>query len=267
MHDTGLLLQRLSAVEAERDALRQQLDEQAGLIDDLDRLKDELISIASHELKAPLASLRGYAQLLLRHTEQTSLQPDMLAEGLRVIDAQAQAMTRLLDDLLDASRIRAGQFELHPERCDLADCIEAVAARLNEVDRERLRVALGRGPLTGWWERTKIEQVVGNLVGNALKYSPRERSVYVTAERNGHEINVAVSDEGMGIEADDMPRLFQRFYRTEGALASGLPGTGLGLYICRGIVEAHGGRLWAESAGRGLGATFRFTLPLEQAAS
>ena len=266
MTDSARLHQRLKQVEAERDALRRELDEQAGLIDDLDRLKDELISTASHDLKAPLTSLRGYAQLLLRRTEQAALAPDMLAEGLRVIDTQAQAMTRLLDDLLDASRIRAGQFGLRRELCDLADCIEAVAARLNELDRERLRVAFGSGPLTGWWERTKIEQVVGNLVGNALKYSPRERSVSVSAERNSHEIYVAVSDQGMGIEANHMPRLFQRFYRTEGALASGLPGTGLGLYICRGIVEAHGGRLWAESAGRGQGATFRFTLPLEQAA-
>jgi signal transduction histidine kinase len=229
---------------------------------ELDRFKDEFIMTASHDLKSPLTSIRGYSQLLLRRVRAPAPDLQQMAHGLAVIDAQTAAMARLLDDLLDASRIQGGRLNLRTAPCDLGECLDTVLARLSPQERARVDVALPDAPLAGSWERARIEQVLANLVGNALKYSPAHERVRVAMERRGQKVEVAVGDRGMGIPPAELPRLFDRFHRTPQALASGLSGTGLGLYICQGIVEAHGGRLWATSPGVGQGATFRFTLPV-----
>lgn len=238
-------------------------EERVAALEVLDRVKDEFIITASHDLKSPLTSIKGYSQLLLRQLNRASPDLALLAQGLAEIDAQAGAIARLLDNLLDASRIRAGMFQLQRSPCTLSECLEGVVASLNPEERERIDISLPHAPLSGSWERGKIEEVLGNLVRNALKYSPRGELVRVTGLQQEHEIEVAIKDHGIGIPAAELPRLFVRFYRTPQAEATGLPGTGLGLYICRGIIEAHGGRLWGESAGEGEGATFRFTLPDE----
>jgi signal transduction histidine kinase len=115
-------------------------------------------------------------------------------------------------------------------------------------------------PLVGDWDCEQIEQVLANLIGNALKYSPVDRPVRLTGARCGDEVALSVTDEGIGLVPDELTTLFGRLHRTDGARASGLPGTGLGLYLARGIVEAHGGRIEAASAGHGHGALFRVTL-------
>ena len=240
----------LLALRAELARLQKELataEEQARAAADLDRLKEEFIATASHELKAPLATLRGYSQLLLRRLQRP--QPDL------------ELLARLLDDLLDASRLQAGHFPLRTAPCDLGECLDGVLARLDPGDRERVRVQLPDAPVAGNWEGARIQQVLANLVGNALKYSPPETTVQVRVEWRGAHLQVAVIDSGMGLPPDELARLFQRFHRTPQAIASGVLGTGLGLYLCRGIIEAHGGRLWAASEGAGHGATFQFTLP------
>jgi signal transduction histidine kinase len=254
----------LLALRAELARLQKELataEEQARAAADLDRLKEEFIATASHELKAPLATLRGYSQLLLRRLQRPQPDLELLARGLAQIDAQAQAMARLLDDLLDASRLQAGHFPLRTAPCDLGECLDSVLARLDPGARERVRVQLPDAPVAGNWEGVRIQQVLANLVGNALKYSPPETTVQVRVEWRDAHLQVGVIDSGMGIPPEELARLFQRFHRTPQAIASGLPGTGLGLYLCRGIIEAHGGRLWAASEGVGHGATFQFTLP------
>jgi signal transduction histidine kinase len=228
---------------------------------ELDRLKEEFITTASHDLKGPLTSIRGYSQLLLRRVRARAPNIEQMAQALAAIDAQTSAMVRLVDDLLDASRLQDGRLQLQTVPCDVGECLDSVFARLNPQERARVDVSLPDAPLAGAWDRTRIEQVLANVVGNALKYSPESERVSVAVARRIQEIEVVVGDRGLGIRPEDLPRLFERFHRTPQALASGLPGTGLGLYICRGIVEAHGGRIWAESAGDGQGARFRFTLP------
>lgn len=228
----------------------------------LDRLKEEFITTASHDLKGPLTSIRGYAQLLLRRVRAPAPNLHQLVQGLTEIDAQTAAMARLLDDLLDASRLQDGRLQLRTAPCDLGACLDTVLARLNPQERARVDVALSDAPLAGEWEPQRIEQVLANLVGNALKYSPERERVSVTVDRRAREIEVAVGDRGMGIPPEERPRLFGRFHRTPQALASGLSGTGLGLYIAQGIVAAHGGRIWVESPGEGQGSTFRFTVPV-----
>jgi signal transduction histidine kinase len=254
----------LSRVAEAQDAQLRLAAERAAALEELDRLKDEFISTAGHDLKGPLTVIWGYTQLLLRRLRGPAPDLGQAAKVVTAIDAQAHAMARLLDDLFDASCIQAGRLELRTAPCELGECLATVLARLGEAERERVDVALPDAPLAGEWERARVEQVLANLIGNALKYSPAGARVRVAVERDSGEpgeIEVAVRDRGMGIPPAELPRLFDRFYRTPQAHASGLTGTGLGLHICWGIVEAHGGRIWADSAGEGRGATFRFTLP------
>ena len=228
---------------------------------DLDRIKEDFIVTAGHDLKGPLTSIRGHSQLLLRGLR--SPEPDLarLARGLAVIDAQAVAMTRLLDYLLDASRVQAGQLALRPAPCDAGECLATVLASLSPEESDRVDVTLDDAPLAGVWDRLRVEEVLANLVRNALKYSAPTARVTVRVERQANAVAVSVRDAGMGIPPEELAHLFTRFRRTSQAHASGLTGTGLGLYICRGIIEAHAGQIWAESPGEGRGSTFRFTLP------
>ncbi|MFI5270156.1 MAG: ATP-binding protein, partial [Chloroflexota bacterium] len=226
-----------------------------------DRLKDELLATTSHDLKGPLTSIKGNTQLLLRRLQTGAAEPAFTAQTLEIIDAQTNAMVHLVDDLLDAARIQAGVFDLKPDRCDLMRCLNSVLARLARAERERIDVSGNAPDLAGNWERNKIERVLTNLLGNALKYSPAEERITVVIEAREGEIEIAVSDRGMGILPNEIPKLFERFQRTPQARSSGLPGTGLGLFLCRGIIQGHGGRLWVESPGPGQGSTFRFTLP------
>ena len=252
----------------QREALRR---EQAGLavaeerstkLEELDRLKDEFITIASHDLKSPLTSISGYAQLLRRLMANPTPDLTVVLDGLDEIVYQVTAMTRLLDDLLDASRIQAEALELQTTSCDLLECLDTILRRFNPEERGRIELQAPDMPLVGDWDQERIEDVLGNLLRNALKYSPENERISVTLAQRDREVEVTVTDRGMGIAAEELPQLFQRFHRTRQGRASGLPGIGLGLYICHGIIARHGGRIWAESPGEGKGATFRFILPV-----
>ncbi len=246
-----------------QNTLRRLAEEQAAVLQELSQFKEEFIAIASHDLKSPLASIKGYAQFLLRRLRAPRPDLEQLEEGLIIIDTQAAAMGLLLNNLLDASRIQGGTLPLETAPCDLEECLEKVIARLNPEERKRVDISLPRAPLTGDWDQDRVAQVIANLVGNALKYSPESEPVSVVVGVSGSEIEVAVSDRGIGIPSQELPGLFQRFHRTPQAQATGLPGTGLGLYISHSIITAHGGSIWAESPGEGQGTTFRFTLPAE----
>ena len=232
-------------------------------LEELDRLKDEFITIASHDLKSPLTSITGYAQMLRRLMGMPTLDTGAVLDGLGVIVNQVAAMTRLLDDLLNASLIQARALELDITSCDLLECLDTILRRLNPEERGRVGLEVPDMPLVGDWDQRRIEDALGNLLRNALKYSPENERVTVVLEQRPGEVEVAVIDRGMGIAPEELSQIFQRFHRTRQGRASGLPGIGLGLYICHGIITRHGGRIWAESPGEGKGATFRFILPVE----
>ncbi len=232
-------------------------------LEELDRLKDEFITIASHDLKSPLTSITGYAQMLRRLMGMPTLDTGAVLDGLGVIVNQVAAMTRLLDDLLNASLIQARALELDITSCDLLECLDTILRRLNPEERGRVGLEVPDMPLVGDWDQRRIEDALGNLLRNALKYSPENERVTVVLEQRPGEVEVAVIDRGMGIAPEELSQIFQRFHRTWQGRASGLPGIGLGLYICHGIITRHGGRIWAESPGEGKGATFRFILPVE----
>ncbi len=245
----------------ENEALRGVVETDAAALVTLNRVKEDFIATASHDLKSPLTAILGYAQYAERLL--TGPAPDLarLANAVAIIRSQAVAMTRLLNDLLDVARIQTGAFVPMRAPCDLGISLTSVLDRLAPVARARVRVRLASDSLVGEWDCPRVEQVIANLVDNALKYSPENASVSIAIERHVNRVEVEVSDHGVGIPTNELGHLFERYYRTPQAIESGLEGSGLGLYLSAGIIAAHGGRLWAESPGEGAGSTFRFILP------
>jgi PAS domain S-box-containing protein len=220
----------------------------------LARMQSEFMSMITHEWRTPLATVKGHAQLMQRSGAYS-------AAAVQVMVTQVNRLERLVGDLLDISRLEAGRLELQRQPVNLVTLVYAVVAQAQELTRvHHLRVFAPEHPLIGEWDATRVEQVLHNLLSNAIKYSPDGGEIVVRVEERGHEVQVSVSDQGMGISPEELSHLFQRFYRTAQARAIGMPGIGLGLHISKALIEAHGGRLWAESY-PGKGSTFFFTLP------
>lgn len=254
-------LAQVDALRAEPDAFDHRVASSSADLDALARIRDDLIATASHELKSPLTSILGGAQYVERLLARPLPEVEQAIAWTRVIQNQVRTMTLLIDSLLDASRVQTGAFDLRRAPCDLAECVATALGRLDPDLQARVTVTGPRHSVRGRWDRHRIEQVLANLLDNALKYSPEGAPVSVGVESRAEEVEVAVTDHGAGIPRDELPRLVERFYRAANARAGTAPGTGLGLYICNQIIAAHGGRLWAESAGPDQGSTFRFTLP------
>jgi signal transduction histidine kinase len=222
------------------------------------RLKDDFLSAAAHDLKTPLTTLIAQAQLLVRRAERNPEAPVELS-GLRRIVRESKRLNALVLELLDASRLERGQLLGPREETDLAAIAEDVCRRTSS-GRHHCRVT-GEGPVVGLWDRARIAQVVENLIENAVKYSPSGGEVAVRAWQDGDEAHLTVRDEGIGIPPADLPHIFDRFHRGANVDDRSFSGMGLGLFICRGIVEQHGGRIRATSE-PGKGSTFHVTLPL-----
>ena len=233
-------------------------------INRLERQKDDFLSIASHELKTPLTSLKILAQLTRRRLERAGLtESDHTARMERSITR----IERLVNDLLDASRIDSGKLALHLERADLAPICRAAAEEEMAATERTITLDLPDGPVVAEVDVDRMAEVMTNLLSNALKYSPSECAVTLRLRAEGDEAVVKVRDEGAGIPAESLPYLFERFYRVPGVQVqsgSGV-GLGLGLFISKEIVERHGGAIAAESA-VGQGATFIVRLPLSHGA-
>jgi signal transduction histidine kinase len=226
------------------------------------RARDEFLSIASHELRTPVAAIKGVAQLLARRRRRGTLEPEDLDRWLRQIADNSDRLATLIEDLLDVGRLRSGRYELRPEEVDLVALGRQQLDELAERgDGRHALVFRGEGTYVVRADRTRIEQVLANLLQNAIKYAPRGGTVEVTVHGDADGATVAVRDEGIGLPAGALESVFTPFGRAPNAAAHQIPGMGLGLYVCREIVERHGGHIWAESAGDGHGATFSFRLP------
>jgi signal transduction histidine kinase len=230
---------------------------------DAQRIKDDFLSIVSHELRTPLTSIQGYSQLLegrLR-TDLPGASKEMAHLG--VIRSQVGRMRRLVDDLLDVSRIdRRGGVSLETTDFDLAhEAREAVArARREHVDRQIEIATPDTAPVHA--DRDRLDQVLTNLLENAVKYSPDGGPIRLDLERHGGEVEVRVTDAGVGIPAEHRDHVFERFYQADGDTAGRrFGGLGLGLYISRAIIDAHGGRIWATGNPHGPGTIFGFRIP------
>ncbi|MBX5458861.1 MAG: PAS domain S-box protein [Thermogemmatispora sp.] len=231
-----------------------------------DELKDEFISIAAHELRTPLAALTGYAEMLLRQTERGHGPPlaPWQREALEEIQQGTARLAGLTEELLDLSRLQAGRLQLQRLPADLVPLVRQVVRRLQPTtERHQLTVQAPAEPLVALIDPHRLEQVLTNLVENAIKYSPQGGPVEVRVmpEGDGQAILISVQDHGIGIPRHQQGQIGGRFMRAENARAWGIEGTGLGLYLARALVEQHGGRLWFESQ-EGQGSTFFVRLPL-----
>ncbi len=228
---------------------------------ELNKVKSSLLSTVSHEFCAPLATIKGYSNLLLDYDKR--LRRDEKGEYLKAIDTATDRLTELVDNLLDMSRLEVGLLRLQKEPTSISRLMkDAVAeAKLRAPSHEIVLKLPKRLPRLEIDAR-RIRQVVDNIVDNATKYSEEGTRVVIEACRMGSELQVSVADQGMGISAEDLERVFDRMYRIEQRLTPDIKGAGLGLAICKGLVEAHGGRIWAESE-VGRESTFYFTLPLD----
>ncbi len=228
------------------------------------RIKDDFLSIVSHELRTPLTSIQGYSQLL-----EGRLRTDRDGESkemahLRVIRSQVGRMRRLVDDLLDVSRIdRRGGVSIETVDFDLAAQVREAVARVRRENRDREIEVTAPEALGVHADQDRIDQVLSNLLENAVKYSPDGGPIAVTVERRGGEVEVRVADAGVGIPAEHRENVFERFYQADDdAGRRRFGGLGLGLYISRAIIDAHGGRIWAAAnADAGHGSIFGFRIP------
>ena len=211
------------------------------------RIKDDFLSIVSHELRTPLTSIQGYSQLLEGRLRGEHDGESKEMAHLRVIRSQVGRMRRLVDDLLDVSRIdRRGGVSIEPIDFDLADELREAVARLRREHPDRNVAITAPDSLPLHADRDRLGQVLSNLLENAVKYSPDGGRIEVVAERRGGEVEVRVSDAGIGIPAEHRENVFERFYQADGdAARRRFGGLGLGLYISRAIIDAHSGRIWA----------------------
>ena len=235
-------------------------------LEELGRLRAEFLGMVSHELRVPLTSIRGSATALL--DASSDLDPAELRQFHQIIVEQADHMRTLIVDLLDVARIETGTLPVSPEPAEVTSLIDrARNTFLSGGGRNNL--ALDLAPDLPWVmaDRQRIVQVLGNLLSNAAGHSPESSVIEVSAVREDFHVAISVADEGKGIAAERLPHLFRKFSRINGKNGERAIGdSGLGLAICRGIVEAHGGRIWAESDGPGFGARFTFTIPVAEEA-
>jgi signal transduction histidine kinase len=256
-YDRVIETARLAEMTRLRDMLQQRTQE----LTEADRQKDAFLATLAHELRNPLAPIRNAVHIL-----QLKSPPDPEVHwGLDVIDRQLRQMTRLIDDLLDLSRITRNLLDLRQERLDLAAVLQAAVETSRPLIKERGQefvVTQPPEPIVLHADPIRLAQVISNLLNNAAKYTERGGHIWLTAERQGREAIMTVRDTGIGIPAEMLPRIFEMFMQGERSRDGAQGGLGVGLTLVKRIVELHGGTITAHSAGPGLGSAFIVRLPV-----
>jgi len=224
-----------------------------------EEMKSTFISVISHELKTPVALIKGYAGTLRRPDAEWDT--ETIRESMKIIEEESDRLTELIENLLDASRLQAGQLQLQKTEVQ----IDHLAARIvqdfrTQTKRHTFHLDFAPDFPAIQADPERLRQVLNNLLSNAIKYSPEQGRITVSGRHDDQHVYVAVSDQGIGIPAGERDRIFDRFYRVESALSRRTQGAGLGLYLVKSIVEAHRGRIWVSSS-PGQGSTFVFSLP------
>ncbi|HLZ81518.1 MAG TPA: ATP-binding protein [Ktedonobacteraceae bacterium] len=246
----------------------------------IEKLKDEFVSVVSHELRSPLTAIKGYTQHLVRRIERRlrKAQQEHLKLGkvvttvdlpesydlrsLSVVQSQADHLERLVNDLLDLSRVQWGKLHLQYSRFDLVDVLsESVRSAQASAEQHTVYLDIATLDTTIVADKLRLSQVIGNILDNAIKYSPHGGQVTVKLERQDDEYLVSITDQGIGVGQEYLDHIFERFYRVRNTASRQYSGIGLGLYVTRAIVEGHGGRIWVTN-NDGLGCTFSFTVPV-----
>jgi PAS domain S-box-containing protein len=242
---------RLTREAAEAQALRE-----------LDRMRSELIANFTHDLKSPLGLIKISCTTLMR--EDIDFEKRLQLEMLEDISAQTDRLTSIVDRVLELGQMESGNFRFHRQSADLGDLIQStVASMRNSLNDRHFRCSLSDTSMPVRVDAKRVEEVLRNLLSNAVKYSPEKTEILVRGECKDEHVLVSVRDQGIGVPEKDLSRVFERFYRADNALTQQVDGSGLGLAVSRSIIQAHGGRIWAENnPDRGL--TVRFTLPLHR---
>jgi signal transduction histidine kinase len=229
---------------------------------ELDRLKSDFVSNVSHELRTPLTAIKGAVDLILREVAGPLTEKQI--HYLTRVRSNTQHLAGLINDLLDLSKIESGKIEVKSSLVSMGGLVHEVVETLRPIAVEKgiaLEAAIPEQSIMVWADRDKINQVLMNLIGNAIKFTPAHGTVTVSASRNGDErVQVSVSDTGPGVPPEEKEKIFDKFYQVGEVDGVKPKGTGLGLAICKALVELHGGRIWVESE-MNRGSTFYFTLP------
>ncbi len=249
---------------ASREAEKQRQDIIA--LKDAGQQKDDFIAMAAHELRRPLTALVGYAELLQQQTAGSagSELAEWQTEALDMIIQVSRQLVDLTDDLLDVTQLQSGKFELHRYITDLVALAHRVMSRMRLTAKQHtLAIETTTPRIAVNIDIQRIEQVLFNLLGNAIKYSPPGSAILLTLQEDRQAGNVvmAIRDHGIGIPQSQHPHIFNRFFRADNARLLGVEGAGLGLYLCRAFIQQHGGRIWFESV-EGQGSSFYVSLPL-----
>lgn len=234
-------------------------NQMATTLEQTEAMRRDLIANVAHELRTPLASIKGYMEGILDGV--LPAEPDTYQQ----IYHEADRLQRLVNDLQELSRVEAGAFELVCRPLAIGKLIQQIASRLRPQFEEKevsltLNIPPNLPPVQA--DEDRLNQVLLNLVGNALQYTPAGGAVTIAAKTQNQELRITVSDTGLGLAAGHLPHLFNRFYRVDKSRSRAGGGSGIGLTIAKHLVEAHGGHIWAESAGEGHGSVFTFSLPL-----
>lgn len=225
----------------------------------MSRQKDDFIGVASHELKTPVTSIKGYTQILqMRFSQEGNTKAvDLLAR----MDGQINKLTHLITDLLDATKIEGGKLQYHEAFFDFNEMVTESVVEMQQISPQQNITTNLASSLKIYGDRDRIGQVVTNFLSNAIKYSPGKNEILLTTARSGTTIRLCVQDFGIGIPKDKQERVFDRFYRVSGNQEDTFPGMGLGLFISAEIIKRHNGKITVKST-RGKGSTFCFILPV-----
>jgi PAS domain S-box-containing protein len=253
------LQDRLRQSNAQLVTASLQAQQRAESLEEEKEERERFISLVAHELGTPLTALSGYIQMLEGPRVQ---QPERREAMLHTMREQANRLKRLIDDLLDVTRIASGHFAIKPEVTDLAYLARNVVEEAQSTTSiHTIRLDLASESIIGVWDRQRMTQVLSNLLANAIKYSPKGGEIRVAMEFEPEGVQVTIEDHGVGLTPEEIALLFRAYARLDRTRKT--LGSGLGLYITRGIIEAHGGRIWATSPGPGCGSAFTFLLPYQ----
>jgi signal transduction histidine kinase len=225
-------------------------------------MQESFVGIVSHELQTPIAIIKGYASTL--GNPDGSWRPDVVRRIATTIEDECDRLQSLVTDLLDISRIQAGRVAMAFSMVDSGELVgDTVQSMRVKAPERRIDLTVAPSLPLVRADADKLRRALQNLVDNAIKYSPPDSAITVSVQPAGSELRIAVSDEGIGIPEEEREHIFERFHRVDTSLSRTTPGVGLGLYIVKAIIDAHGGRTWVESPGPGQGSTFVISLPLD----
>jgi len=247
-------------------AAKKALEEDMIKLKAIDRMKTEFLSMVSHELCSPMTPIKGYLALLLKG-DLGKLTPES-EKAINILAKQSDHLHTLIDSLLDLSRLELGKpIPAIKEPINMQTIVQDVAAAMElqaEAKKQGLKVKIGKNLPTILGDSTKIKRVLINLIGNAMKFTPQEGKIEIQAFQNDSKIQIEVFDTGIGLSAENLEKIFEKFFQVDSSVTRTAGGMGLGLALAWELVELHGGQLWVESEGLGKGSKFIFTLPIEQ---